>query len=313
LLFSSCCLAQANDPAIVTVHAVQAGNQQAPEGTLIEAVDASGAIVAQGRTDRNGEAVMGRLEPGCYRFRRANMSAADGSGTCTEVGTSAAPILKEVYINEIGTSGPAVSTEGMVSAVSLAAPESAKSELARAAAAIDKQQLGEAEKRAKKALKSYPDYPEAHNLLGNVYLRSGELSSARKAFRDAIKADPKFVDGYRNLARIAGVEGDFAEAERQLDLALRADPNDSESWTLLAFAQFARKQYDATLRSAERAHAFDAGKAASAHFVAASALEKQGRISDAMNQLRTYLEEEANGRYAARSRELLKRYAARTR
>jgi Flp pilus assembly protein TadD len=312
MLFVGSGMAQSFDPVPVTIHVTKSDGGHIPEGALIEAIDASGVTVAQARTDRNGEAIMGRLEPGCYRFRPAEVSATDGSGPCTQVSASGPPIVQEIYVHNLAAPAPLDSKQALVSAASLAAPDSARSELNRAASALMKDRFGEAEKRAKQALKIYPQYPEAYNLLGTVYLRSGELPRARSAFRDALKIDPNFGEAYRNLARIAAGEADFMEAERQLRLAVNADPRDSESWTLLAFSQYARKQYDAAIRSAGQAHAFDAGRSASAHFAAASAFEKQGRIHEAAQELQAYLQEDGQGRYAARSRELLDRYSQRS-
>jgi Flp pilus assembly protein TadD len=311
VLLSCPCAAQRSEPVALSVHVIQSGNQKAPEGTLIEVVDISGTIVGRGTIDGHGEAQLGRIAPGCYHIRPAHDWSVAAGSACMEIVPSPVPVMKEIYLAtpSLKATGTAIPISPLVSIQSVIAPAAATSELAKARSALQKDRIDEAEKYAKRALKIHSSYPEAYNLLGIVFLRTGELNSARNEFQNAIRVDPKFADAYRNLARIAAAEANFAEAAKELNEALAIDPSDSETWTLLAFAQFERGQYAEALHSAERAHATDRGKSASAHFLAASVLERQGRLSEAIMQLQTYLREEPNGRYGVRSREILKHHA----
>jgi tetratricopeptide (TPR) repeat protein len=276
---------------------------------MVEAVDASGAVVGRGVVDGRGQAQLGRIAPGCYHVRPAKDWSIAASSACVEVTWSPVPVVKEVFFagQQAESTEAIIAGQAIVSIRSLNVPAAAQRELAKARAALQADRFADVAKHVALAIKTYADYPEAHNLQGFAYLRAGDLRAARSEFQDALRLEPKFADAHRHLARIAAAEGDFLEAIRELKEALTVDPSDSESWTLLAFAQSESGQLNETLRSAERAHETGDRNSAAAHFVAASVLAKQGRMSEAVAQLKTYLHEDPNGRYAERSREFLNR------
>jgi Tfp pilus assembly protein PilF len=310
LILSLACSCSAQNTALVdvNVHVLRVDNRRMPEGTLIEAVNASGIVVSRAVTDRYSQAELGKLPPGCYQIRAAH-EWVEASGACTEIAASPVPVTKEIYVQGQTARTPPNPIQPVISIASIRAPEAARTELAKGVRALQQDRFGEAALHANQALKIYANFPDAYNVLGTAQLRTGDITMAQTTFRTALRIDSQNADAHLNLARIAAAQKDFSEAERELNQVLQAGQNDSQTWTLLAFAQFEIQHYDDAIRSAERAHASEKGSSAAAHFVAASAMEKMGRFSEAILQLKIYVQEEPGGRYAERSREFIQRYS----
>jgi Flp pilus assembly protein TadD len=83
-----------------------------------------------------------------------------------------------------------------------------------------------------KAVQIDPDMAAAHNQLGYLASRGGDMASAEKHFREAIRAAPTFVDAWINLAAALGTESKLAEAGKAVETALQLDPNNSEAQQL---------------------------------------------------------------------------------
>ena len=68
------------------------------------------------------------------------------------------------------------------------------------------------------AIRLRPDYAQAHNSLGLVFLQTGDDEKAIAAFREAIRLRPDFADAHQNLGAVL-TASDPAEAVRELERA----------------------------------------------------------------------------------------------
>jgi Flp pilus assembly protein TadD len=75
-----------------------------------------------------------------------------------------------------------------------------------------------------KAIAARPDYPEALNNLGILYLRTDRKDEAEKSFRESIRVAPEFDQSYLNLARLYAIEGDTQKARLVLLELLKKHP-----------------------------------------------------------------------------------------
>jgi tetratricopeptide (TPR) repeat protein len=73
-------------------------------------------------------------------------------------------------------------------------------------------------------LKLRPEYPEALNNLGILYLRTQRPELAVAAFEECIRVSPGFDQSYLNLARVYAVEGQPAQAREILQALLKQHP-----------------------------------------------------------------------------------------
>lgn len=78
-----------------------------------------------------------------------------------------------------------------------------------------------------------PDWPLAHNNLGEVYLLSAEDARAEEEFRAALRLRPGDAAALSNLGLVAQRRGDFREAQRLYREALAVRPNHAEAWNNL--------------------------------------------------------------------------------
>ena len=90
------------------------------------------------------------------------------------------------------------------------------------------------------ALRLKPNFPEAHNSLGNAYKAQGDLSAAVVSYRKALQLKPSFPEAYNNLGVALKEQGDFAAAIASYQKALWLKPNYSEALNNLGNA-FMRK------------------------------------------------------------------------
>ena len=85
-----------------------------------------------------------------------------------------------------------------------------------------------------RALKSRPDYPEALNNLGILYLRTQRRDEAVSEFEECIRIAPAFDQSYLNLARVYLVEGAASKARATLLDLLKQHPDHAQAKNMLA-------------------------------------------------------------------------------
>jgi Flp pilus assembly protein TadD len=76
-----------------------------------------------------------------------------------------------------------------------------------------------------KAIALRPDYPEALNNLGVLYVRGQDYARAEEQFRACIRLVPQFDQSYLNLARLDVLRGDKAGAQKILKELLELQPD----------------------------------------------------------------------------------------
>jgi len=83
-----------------------------------------------------------------------------------------------------------------------------------------------------KAIQIDPDMAAAHNQLGYLASRGGDMVSAEEHFREAVRAAPTFVEAWINLAAALGTQSKVSEARKAIERALQLDPNNDEAQQL---------------------------------------------------------------------------------
>jgi superkiller protein 3 len=197
-----------------------------------------------------------------------------------------------------------------VAANRLKVPNKAEKEFLKGKDAGDKKDWPEAIKHFQAAIALYPDYDLAYNGLGQALASGGDTPGARSAFEKAIQINDNFAAAYRNLARISLSEHKFDEMENLLTRSLSAEPLNAWALAYAAYAELQLHKFEDAIAHARKAHSVKHDGLASVHIVAARALEEKQRPSEALEEYRIYLEEDANGRDAGRAREAITRLSA---
>jgi len=200
------------------------------------------------------------------------------SGTLRQGGTI---VLKRIGDHEGST----------ISMASLNAPKDAKKAYDKGADAMSQQKWANAQKDFEKAVAIYPEYSQAWSDLGEVLNQQSQPAEARTAFEHAIQVDPKYVKAYVQLARLLITERKFQET---LDVTAKAFQYNPLEFPAIYFydavANFDLHQYDAALKSAERAAQLDADhEIPRAEDLIGTILATKGDYAGAVEHLKRYL------------------------
>jgi Flp pilus assembly protein TadD len=84
-----------------------------------------------------------------------------------------------------------------------------------------------------RALKLRPEYPEALNNLGILYLRTHRRDEAVASFEECIRVTPGFEQSYLNLARVFALEGATDRARTLLNELLKQHPGQAQAKQML--------------------------------------------------------------------------------
>jgi tetratricopeptide (TPR) repeat protein len=85
--------------------------------------------------------------------------------------------------------------------------------------------LDEAVTSFQQALWLQPDYPDAHNNLGNVFFFQGRYELAEASYRQALALEPDFAEAHNNLGNTLVCQGRYEEARARCQQALDLQPN----------------------------------------------------------------------------------------
>jgi tetratricopeptide (TPR) repeat protein len=203
--------------------------------------------------------------------------------------------------------GTNASTQGMISASRMKVPEKAERELQKGKEAGEQKDWTKAKKHFEAAIAIYPDYDVAYNGLGQALASGGDAGAARAAFEKAIQINDNFAAAYRNLARISLSEHNFDETDNLLTRSLAAEPLNAWALAYSAYAELQLHKFDDAIAHARKAHMVPHDGLASVHIVAGRALEEKQQMTEAVEEYRLYLREDANGRDAERAHKAIAR------
>ena len=88
-----------------------------------------------------------------------------------------------------------------------------------------------------KAVELRPDYPEALNNLGVLFVHGQDYARAEEEFKRCIRVAPGFDQSYMNLARLYALRGDKARAREVLQELLRLQPANAGARQALGMMQ----------------------------------------------------------------------------
>src|SRR5882672_10579276 len=186
---------------------------------------------------------------------------------------------------------------GTIPSSRLLVPDKAQKEFQKGSEALAKKNWVDAKTHFDSAIAIYPDYDVAHNGLGMSLASAGDSKAARPAFEEA----------YRNLARISLSERNFEEMNNLLTRSLSADPLNAWALAYAAYSELQLHKFAEALEHAQKTHTVEHKGLASAHTVAALALEALNRQPEAISEYELYLQEDPNGRDAARAKDKIAR------
>lgn len=193
----------------------------------------------------------------------------------------------------------------MISAHSLNIPGKARKQVEKGDSALKRGELADAEKAYSKAIAFHPEYEEAENKLGVVYMREGKRSEGQTAFTRSLEMNHDYAPARINLAKIAFDEKRYDDAYSFVTHALRSEPLNPDALFVAAEAAFFKGAYAETVSYTQTLHTLPHAKYALAHFLAGRSLEEQNQPQAALAQYETFIQEDPSDPNAPHARELI--------
>jgi Ca-activated chloride channel homolog len=192
-----------------------------------------------------------------------------------------------------------------ISRFDLKAPGKARREYDKGYQFLMKKDAQSAIEHLKIAAQIYPSYVAAHNALGTAYLNLNQNEQARDEFARAVALDDHLPNSFLNLGCAHLALKDYAAAEETFRKASSIAPLDLQLQLALAYGEYINQDYSAVLATAREVHARKHQTATAVHFFAAGALEAQGHLDEAQQELETLLQEDPKSASAAQYRQIL--------
>jgi tetratricopeptide (TPR) repeat protein len=141
--------------------------------------------------------------------------------------------------------------------------------------------LADAVANLRTAVRLNPDFPEAHNNLGNGLARQRQPLLAMTEYREALRLRPAYPEAHSNLGNVLHQIGQVGDAMAQHREALELDPDSADAHNDLGIDLQAAGNYDAAVAEHTEAVRLDPASAA-ARNARGSAFEGLHRPLDAM-------------------------------
>jgi VWFA-related protein len=217
-------------------------------------------------------------------------------GGVTGMPGSLALISPEQFTNDLwaisGHQSPLESPSGSLSALDLKAPAKARREFEKGYQLLMRKDHQGAVGHLTIATAIYPRFVSAHNALGTAYLGLGQNDQARAEFSQAVSLDEHLPNSFLNLGCAELALRHFSAAQESIQKASALAPLDLTVLTALAYGQLLNRDYNAAITTAHHVHDRQHEGAAMVHFYAAAALEEQGNLAQARQELITFLKED---------------------
>ena len=93
------------------------------------------------------------------------------------------------------------------------------------------------------ALQLKPNYPEAHNNLGNALQRQGDLDAAIGSYKSALQLKPDYPEAHYNMGNTLQEQGDLTAAIASYNSALKLKPNHPDTHKNLSMTELLAGDY----------------------------------------------------------------------
>jgi Tfp pilus assembly protein PilF len=206
---------------------VRSAGSKVIENVVVRLESSSGALVDQGTADSMGRFRFSRLRPGQYSVsaKAQGLSAPPQAVDVNRFNPRIYVMLQ--LVPETATFRPR--GEGRSRVVDANVPVLAAAALEKGRAALADKKPDEAITYLQKAISIYPNFYEAHFLLGKLYMDGSQWEKAENALRSALKVDPKSVLAMASLGEVYRRQKKYGEGQKLLEAALKLDNNSWES------------------------------------------------------------------------------------
>jgi tetratricopeptide (TPR) repeat protein len=278
---------------------VRDANGQAAQNLRVELHDNFHGVIASGVTSGVGSFEFSNLPNGTYEV--VAVRGADEARERIDFRGGTDDVILHLPAPAPGAAGNGET----VSVAQMKVPPKAQRQLAKAKESLAHNKLAQARAEVGKALELYPEYGEAHAVLGLLDLSEGKASGAIGELEKAVRSDPNSVLNLAALGAAYNALHQYDNALRAAQSALRLAPNSWQAHLEMAKAYLGKNEFQEGLKSAEQALALGPPNYSQTHLLRAQALLGLKDYAEAVREYEQYLHRQPQGPEAAQVRQAL--------
>jgi Flp pilus assembly protein TadD len=199
---------------------------------------------------------------------------------------------------------PPEGPKGTLDARQAQIPDEAKAEYLQGQKQMEGKNSESAIAHFKKAIEFFPNYDEAYQLLGGIYLGVGNLPLAEQGFAKAVAIERRLANAQLALGMTRNLMGNTPAAEAPLQAAVELDPKNPDAHFELAKNQFALQKYAEAQSHAQKSLALRPDNPP-VYVVLGYSLLRQKRAAEAEEAFRQFLKMEPGSPMASDIRQTL--------
>lgn len=291
------------------------GQVRLPDGSPASGarVNVAGTSRGDAKTDSSGKFQIDHLVPGKYYV---HVWAPGYQGVSQQVDLeSARGIFLDFTLRPATAArGPAVQSQPAaplpaihISAGDTTAPESARKNYEEAERMlVAGNNVNTALELLKTAISQYPEYIQAHLLMGAAYSSQENWEEAQKAFQKAVELDQKNADAYIGLGAVENEKKNFPEAENHLLKAVELAPVSADAHFELGRAYYGQERWQLADQQLAKANELRPDNAQQ-HAVMGNILLREHNAEGALKQFQEALRLDPNGPLAVPTHQMIER------
>jgi Tfp pilus assembly protein PilF len=288
---------------------IRTADNKPVENVMIRIESSTGALVEQGTADNMGRFRFIRLRPGQYKV----FATATGMNASPQsVDLSRASPRVHVFFQLVPAAPTFRTSTGNKHVIDARVPLDAQAALEKGRSAVAEKKTDEAITQLQKATRIFPDYYEAHRMLGQLYMDNSQWEKAETSLRNAVRIDPKAVPALSSLGEVYRREKKYEEAQKILDQALTLDNNSWESNFTLGRVYWELKDIINAGKYVARSIELQPN-VAEGHLLAGNIFIRAGLPENALIEYEEYLRLAPSGEFSAQTQILVDKLKKNTR
>ena len=284
------------------------GKKATAEGVMIRLVSSGGSLMDQTTTDSQGRFRFTNMKMGQYTvsvqfpgFKEAKQSVEISSFS------RRAQILFDLTPEQpIAAHDPADPARTPAGTIDARVPPEAQKEFEKGQAALLDKKTEKGVAALEKAISLYPDFFEAHLLLGTTYRDAQQWEKAERALRRALILKPQTALALVELGEVHRRQKKFAEAEKVLLEGLKLDDDSWQGHFTLGRVYWERGEPAKAGPPVGRALQLKPDYA-EAHLLGANVFMRVGLPQNALVEYEEYLRLAPKGEFAEQTREIVQK------
>jgi Tfp pilus assembly protein PilF len=280
---------------------IRSADNKPIENVMVRVESSTGALVDQGTADNMGRFRFIRLRPGLYKV----FATVAGFSATQSVDLSRVSPRVHVLLQLVRDSATFRTREpAHAGIIDARVPADALAAFEKGRAAMAEKKTDVAITQLQKATRIYPDYYEAHRMLGQLYMDNSQWEKAEASLKEAARIDPKAVSALTSLGEVYRREKKYEDALRILEEALKLDNNSWECNFTLGRVHWELKDIAKAGKYVARSIELQPN-VAEGHLLAGNIFMRAGLPENALIEYEEYLRLAPNGEFSAQTQTLV--------